>query len=233
VTLDDVRLAKASRALRRKLGRTQSDVAGAGHSRRTVSAIESGRASELRLSEVRNHFSRLGATVRVSAWWEGAALDRLIDERHATVVDALVGRLLTDEWQVATEVSFSEFGERGSIDVLAARNDCEAVFVGEAKSDWGSLEETLRRIAVKARLASTIAERRFGFAPRVLGVALVFPEDRTARRVAQRFAATLDAAYPARNPEVKRWIREPSGHMRGIWFLSSVPTVGQARKRPG
>jgi hypothetical protein len=228
---DDVKLARSARALRRLQGRRQRDLAVPGRSIDFTRRLERGDAGGLRVDDIRAHFAGLGATVRLTAWWNGAALDRLLDERHAHVVDGGVRRLGLFGWPtIQTEVSFNEWGERGSIDLFAARPDVEAVFVGEAKSEWGSIEETIRRLDVKARLAPTISEKRFGFRPRSVGVVLIFPEDRTARRIAQRYEATLAAAYPARNRQVRRWLRRPSGPLRGLWFLSDVDS-DRARNR--
>jgi hypothetical protein len=130
--------------------------------------------------------------------------------------------LAADGWRILTEFTFAEFGERGSIDVFAGRDDERAVFVGEAKSEWGSMEETLRRLHVKARLAPKLANEAFGWQAQIVGCVLVFPEDRTARRVADRFAATLNSALPSRGREIRTWIREPSSNLRGLWFLSDA-----------
>ncbi len=231
MSLDDDRLAKASRALRRRQHLRQLDLVGPGRSRGFGRRLEAGRAGSLRLADIREHFVQLGATVRISAWWNGAALDRVLDERHAEVVEATVAALRRLGWQVEPEFTFSEWGERGSIDVFGAHPSTSSVFVGEAKSEWGSVEETLRVLNVKSRLAPGLAERRFGFEPRAVATVLVFPEDRTARRVAQRFAATLQTAFPARNREVKAWLRRPEGSLRGLWFLTDVDQHRPARGR--
>jgi len=220
VSRDDRRLAQASRVLRRHLGLTQAALVGAGRSRHVPRLIEDGRAGELRIDDVRDHFARLGANVRLTAWYEGALLDRLIDADHADVVEAAVHEVVRAGWpRVETEVSFSEWGERGSIDFLGASEAERAVLIGEAKSAWGSLEETLRSLDVKARLAPKIAADRLGWKPHVVGVVLVFPEAGSARRVGQRYAATLLAAFPARNREVRAWLRRPAQPLRGLWFL--------------
>ena len=184
-------------------------------------AIESAAIGPLRVEELRAHFAALGAKVRITAWWNGASLDRLIDTRHAEIVERLVSVLHSLGWEVRTEVSFSEYGERGSIDVCAGRSDASAVFVGEAKSEWGSIEETLRTHDVKTRLAPKISERVFGFKPRNIASALVFPDEMTARRIADQHAATLDASYPARARALRRWLVRPSGLIRAVWFLSN------------
>ena len=172
----------------------------------------------------------MDASVYVNAWWNGAALDRLIDARHAQVVDAVVPILAAEHWQPITEFTFAEFSERGSIDVFAGHDVSHSVFVGEAKTEWGSIEETLRRLHIKARLAPKLGRDAFGWQPTAVGAALIFPEDRTARRVAQRFAATLDASLPAHSRDVRRWIHEPSGSIRGVWFLTDASYARISRK---
>jgi hypothetical protein len=62
-----------------------------------------------------------------------------------------------------------------------------------------------------------------------IGAALVFPDDRTARRIAERFAATLDAALPARSRDVRRWIQQPTGDLRGLWFLTNAAGARTSR----
>jgi hypothetical protein len=222
VPLDDDRLAKASRLLRRKHRLRQVDLP---TPRAVAQDVEAGRIGQLRVDQLRKHFSGLGATVRLTAWWEGAALDRLLDAEHAGVVEIVARELDRYLFRTLTEVSFSEYGERGSIDVLGAKEIARVVFVGEAKSEWGSIEETLRRLDVKIRLAPVVAQRIFGWRPDAVAGVLVFPDTRTARRVADRYAATLAASLPARGREVRSWLRQPSGPLRGIWFLSNAELV--------
>jgi hypothetical protein len=218
---DDDRLAQASVALRRHAAISQDRAVGVGKSRYVPRLIEDGRAGELRLNDIRRYFAKLGGSVRISAWFEGATLDRLIDAEHAPVVDKAIEKVLAFGWsRVDPEVSFNEFGDRGSIDFFGAHEAARAVLVGEAKSAWGSMEETLRSLDVKVRLAPTIALKRFGWKPASVGVVLAFPESGPARRVATRFSATLFAAFPARNREIREWLRRPSGPLRGLWFLS-------------
>lgn len=228
--LDDDRLAKASRLLRRKQGMRQDDLA---TSRFVAQEIEAGRAGRLRIDHVRAHFAGLDASLRVSAWWNGAALDRLIDERHAAVVECTAATLHRYAFRVATEASFNDYGDRGSIDVFGAHDPTRAVFVGEAKSEWGSLEETIRRLNVKIRIAPKLALSTFGWRAVSIAGVLVFPEDRTARRIADRYVATLSASFPARGREVRQWLRQPTGHLRGIWFLTNAELDRHERDRNG
>lgn len=167
------------------------------------------------------HFAALGARAQVTVWWNGAALDRLIDQVHAQVVTSTAVILPRYRFQVRTEYTFNEYGERGSIDVFAAHDAARAVFLGEAKSEWGSLEETLRRQDLKARLAPKLAEDAFGWRPSSIASVLIFPGDRTARRITERYRAAL-TGYPARAREIRAWLRNPAGPLGGIWFLSDA-----------
>jgi hypothetical protein len=193
-------------------------VVGPGRDRRFVIRLENDDAGSLRLDDIRAHFSGLDAHVRVSV----AALDRLLDERHAALVERALGVLRANSWRTETEVSFSRWGERGSIDILAGHDAARALLVGEVKSEWGSMEETNRRLDVKVRLAPDISVERFGWAPHTVARVLVLPDVMTARRIAAAHALTIDSAYPARGREVRAWIRRPSGPLRGLWFLSEV-----------
>ncbi len=70
----------------------------------------------------------------MSVWWNGAELDRLLDERHATVLERGATVVSSYGWAVLNEVTFADYGERGSIDLFAADERRSAVFVGEAKT---------------------------------------------------------------------------------------------------
>jgi hypothetical protein len=223
---DDERLAKASRALRRRQGIRQVDLSGRGRSRRFVVDLEKGRSGRMRLDDLRDHFAALGATLRTTVWWNGAAFDRLLDERHAAILERALVVMRLEGWRTDSEVTYSKFGERGSIDILAGHDASRVVLVGEVKADIGSLEETNRLLDVKARHAPALALERFGWKAAALGRVLILPEDWTLRRLVARHAATFDSVYPARGREIRTWIRRPSGPLRGLWFVSEVPRRG-------
>jgi len=123
---------------------------------------------------------------------------------------------------VRIEVSYSEFGERGSIDVFAGLPPRRAVVVLEVKSDIGSLEEMNRILDVKERLAPKLAVAQFGWRPEFVGRILVLPEDLTLRRLLHKHAQTMRTIYPATSREVRAWLRNPASRLRGIWFLSET-----------
>ena len=60
-----------------------------------------------------------GSRCRCDAFWNGEALDRLLDAAHAASSTASSPILVANGWEVVPEATFNRFGERGSIDVLA------------------------------------------------------------------------------------------------------------------
>ena len=104
----------------RRSGASQSRAASdAGISLRAIRRIEHMQAETLPLGLVRRAFEPYDARVRVAVWWKGAELDRILDSAHAALVERMVGELQAAGWKTAVEVSFSEYGERGSMDILA------------------------------------------------------------------------------------------------------------------
>jgi hypothetical protein len=190
--------------------------------------LEAGRADRCRLDTLTDVATALGGYLSVRVLFQGESLDRLRDRRHAELVDDVV-RLLTDlGWEVATEVSFNRFGERGSIDVLAFHRPTRTLLVVEVKTvvpDVGGMLMTLDR---KVRLAPDIAVGR-GWDVRATSRLLVLPEASTARRRVGMHAATFANAFPARNVEVNAWLRHPVGVVSGLLFLSTARGDGQRR----
>ena len=222
-TSDDERVAQLLRTIRRRVPCTQAQLSElSGVPREDLIRIERGDAGGVRLDRTRQVFAALGGRARLTVWWNGAAADRLLDERHAGIVERGLRVYVRYSWQTAVEVTYSEWGERGSIDLLAGHQPTRSAVVNEIKTTFGSLEETNRLLDVKIRLAPALVEERLGWRPLTVSRILIVPADDTLRRVVARHAATMDTAYPARSREVRAWIRQPSGTLRGIWFLSEV-----------
>lgn len=221
--LDDVRLGRALRELRRQAGQTQAQAAAASRvSRRTIGRIERDGAGALTVDTLRRIFALYEARVRLDVWWRGALLDRLLDQQHAALVEHLAGLFGRRGWLVQPEVTFSEWGERGAIDLLAIHPPTGSCVVVEVKTAWGSLEETNRRLDVKVRLAEKLAEQRFGWKPTSVSRLLALPDHDAPRRVAASHAETLALLYPARAREMRTWLRRPIGRIGGLWFVSNA-----------
>ena len=116
----DLRLGNALRTLRRRKSLGQVGLArNAGVSHTLVSRLERGHVEGVTVKTLRTVFEALGASVSITPFWNGAALDRLLDEEHALLAGRFSQILTKYGWTVETEVSFSRYGERGSIDLLA------------------------------------------------------------------------------------------------------------------
>jgi transcriptional regulator with XRE-family HTH domain len=134
---------------------TQADVARrSGVSRNKVSFIETGCLDRVSLHDLRATLAAMDAWLDVRIHRRGADLDRLLDEGHARLVGEVSRWLRERGWQVETEVTFSEFGERGSIDVLAWHEGRRVLLVIEIKTELGSVDGLLRPLDIKVRHAS-------------------------------------------------------------------------------
>ena len=220
------------RALRRRRRLRQVDLAVMAHvPQSTISDLERGHVEAHPIRTLRAVLAALDARCEFDVLWRGGALDRLLDERHARLVEAVVATLQAAGWDVIPELTYSEFGERGSIDVVGLRPDLKVALVGEIKSEITAIETTNRRFDPKIRLAPTIIRKQFGFVPTVVGAVLVLPEDSTARRRVADHRATFAARLPARAREIRAWLDRPEGALRGIWFLSDNARH-DAKRRP-
>ncbi len=162
--------------------------------------------------------------------WHGEDLDRLTDAAHAQLVGEVARRFAVLGWTASIEVTFQIFGERGSIDLLAAHQASGSVVVIEVKSVVPDLQAMLATLDRKVRLAPRILEER-GL-PRPTGAVsrlLVLPSSSTTYRRAAQFRA-LETALPARTLEVRRWLIHPNGTLQGIWFVPPVPSPGSRKQ---
>jgi hypothetical protein len=127
------------------------------------------------------------------------------------------------------EVTYSVFGERGSIDLVAWHPATATLLVIEVKSELTAVEATLRKHDEKVRLAAGVVREQFGWRPGAVMRLLVLPDDRTSRRRVERAASVMERRYPLRGWDVRRWLRAPSGAGDGILFLPH--TTGRRRSQ--
>ena len=133
--MDAVRLGSSLRALRLRANLRQSDLAAQARvPREVISEVERGRTSRVGLDDLRHLATALGADLDVRIRWRGEQLDRLLDEAHAATVAATLARLGRMGWETIVEASFSIWGERGSIDILAWHEPSLTLLVIEVKS---------------------------------------------------------------------------------------------------
>lgn len=220
--MDDGRIGRVLRQLRLRKHLRQADVAtAAGVSQSTVSLIERGHVDTLAIRTVRLVFQAVDARFVPTVSWRGGQVDRIVDERHARLVGAFARELADRGWEVHIEVSFSEYGERGGIDIVALRRAEGIALIVEIKSELVRVDETVRRLDVKERLAARIVLDRFGWRPRVVARLLVIEETSTNRRRVATHDPVLGLAFPTRGARLRSWLRRPVGRISGLRFFAS------------
>lgn len=171
---------------------------------------------------IRGILGSLDAGLVLEVRWRGAALDRLLDEAHAALVAAAAARLRHLGWDVQLEVTYSQYGERGSFDILAWHPNARIVLAIEVKTDIPSLEETLRKLDEKARLAAIIGREQFGWQARAVGRVMVLASSSTMRARIARHASVIEHAFPLRGADLQQWLAQPHGSASGVWFVSNT-----------
>lgn len=228
--MDDVTLGRVVRALRRRRGWRQSDLAAAvDSSQALISRIEAGHLGSTSLDRLRGVLGALEARLTTAATWRGADLDRLLDADHAALAALIARRLEQAGWDTYLEVTYGEFGERGSIDVLGLRRSASAAIVVEVKADVPSAEATGRKLDEKARLVPTIVQRRWGWRPTEVGRLLVLPDTGRLRRLVAR-VEILRRMFPDDIMRVRSWLRRPADGLAGLMFLPLI-TPRSVRRR--
>jgi transcriptional regulator with XRE-family HTH domain len=227
--VDDLAIGRSLRAIRVRKRLRQADVAELAHvSPSTVSRVERGRMEHLQLGTIRSVCAVLDVRIVLQARWEGGELDRLVSSRHSAMHE-VVARLFLEvpEWITAPEVTFSEFGERGSIDILAWHPATRSLLVIELKTEIVDVQDTVAVLDRKVRLARKIATDR-GWRPAIVSAWLLVADGRTNRRRVEAHRTMLRNAYPHDGRRVAAWLREPEGRILALSFLSSGPgrTVG-------
>lgn len=229
-----VRLGTSIRALRRRRGWRQLDLAAqARTSQQSISMAERGLARTMSLDRIERILAALEADAELVVRWRGGALDRVVDARHAALVGLAADRLSRLGLSVEPEVTYSDFGERGSIDLLALDRARRLAIVVEVKTELVSIEATLRKHDEKVRLAPKIASSRTDVGPWAASRLLVLPDTGAERRRVAANAAVLDRVYPLRGPAATRWLRgEVAAGASALLFLPlTLPASGGRSSR--
>lgn len=220
--MDDLGLGGLVRAVRVRRGWRQRDLAAVARvSAATISRIEHGHLESISVATLRRVAAALEIRIDLTPRWRGGELDRLLDAGHATLVQQVIQILRIAGWSVIPEASFSVYGERGSIDILAFHPSCRMLLVIEVKTELTDLQRLISTLDRKRRLASGIARDR-GWDAAGVSVWVVVAEGRSNRRRVSSFSDLLRTAYPADGRAVHRWLRNPSRAVSGLSFLPNV-----------
>lgn len=217
-----IAMGRLLRMLRLRRDWRQSDVAEkAGISSSAVGRHESGVIGALSILE--RHAAVFGLRVDVRVIGRAGSLIRLGDEEHARIVETVAAWFREHGFLTETEASFSEWGERGRIDLLAYHPATETLVIVEVKTQLLDLQDLFGSLSVKERLAATIAERRgwkVGRCVTVLGVA-----NTAANRTVIREHPSLFADFGSRRLTIAglrlgrriiHWVRPDGG--AGPWL---------------
>lgn len=149
--MDPVRFGLAVRALRHRRGWTQAQLAArSGVSQSAISRIERGGGYRLTVAVLTGVAGMLGARISLRLLSHGEDVDRLLDARHARIVEWIASLLRRAGWEVVPEATFSIYGERGSIDILAYHPATGSLLVIEVNSAVPDVHATLAGIDRKA-----------------------------------------------------------------------------------
>lgn len=195
----DLEVGRLLRMLRIRRGWRLRDVADrCGLSPATVGRSESGSISSVLV--LRAHAAVMDIRVEFRLVGRGTDVARLLDEEHAAIVEAIAASLGRAGWQVEAESSYSEYGERGRVDLLAFDPATAVLAVVEVKTELADLQDLFGSLSVKTRLAPGIGMREGWRASRVVSVLAI------AATAANR---AIVGAHPALfSPFESRWLRE-------------------------
>ena len=184
-----------------------------------VARIERGAFASIPLGKVRHVAEALGARLDTIVRWQGADLGRLLDARHAAMHEAMA-RLLggLDGWLFEPEVSFSIYGERGIIDILAWHPGRRMLLVIELKTEVVEVSGLLGTMDQRRRLAAEIGAR-FGWKPLAVSTWVVVADSRTNRRAVSAHANVLRAKMPVDGRGIGKWLRDPASRVDALSFL--------------
>ena len=238
--MEDQRFGVIVRMVRIRRRWRQQDLADrAGASRATVWRVEHGRLEEMSLATIRRIAEALEIRVELLARGRGSDLDRMVNARHSAMHESVARWLAraAPDWVVAHEVSFSVWGERGVVDVLAFHPGRRAMLIIEIKTelvDHGDLLATMDR---RLRLAADIAATR-GWSPATVSTWVVVARSRTTERRNAEHRSVLRSAFPDDMRAVRAWLAAPVGVVRALslWRdpgTRSLAPVRRVRRQEG
>jgi len=221
--MDDHRIGWSLRSIRvRKRWRQQDLDDRAGVSRWVVMRIEQGRLASIPMGKLRVVAGALDARIDAVVRWQGGDLPRLLSARHARMHEVMASFLQgMGDWEIEPEVSFSVYGERGIIDVLAWHPTRRMLLVIELKTEIVDINEMLGAIDRKRRIAARIANAR-GWEPVAVSTWVVLAESRTNRRAVSAHRTVLRSKLPVDGRTIPGWLSDPSRRIDALGFLPSV-----------
>jgi len=209
--MDDITLGRTIRSLRRRRGWRQVDLGMRSDcAASTISLVERGHMDEMSIRLLRRISRALEVRIDLVPRWRGGELDRLLNSAHAGLQEAFCRYLATvPGWVMRPEVSFSIFGERGVIDVLAWNEEHEMLLVIEVKTQLVDVMDLLATMDRRGRLTPRIAAE-LGWRSGSVARLVVLADSRTNRRHVAEHRTMLRSAFPADGRRLDGWLRSPA-----------------------
>jgi len=219
--MDDLRLGRLLRAARLRRGWRQADVvARAGVGEGTVSRLERGEIRVVTVGTLRRVAAALEVQIDLAGRWRGGEGERLLSRRHSALADAVAQRLRELGWIVRPEVSFSVYGERGVIELLAWHPAHRSLLVIELKTEIVDVGELLATFDRKRRLSPGLAGD-LGWRPAVVSAWVVAAESTADRRRVAAHASLIRSALPGDGRLLRYWLADPATPSAGLAFWSN------------
>jgi transcriptional regulator with XRE-family HTH domain len=229
--VDDLAIGRLFRELRIRLGWPQDLAAAKARvSRASYTEIERGLLERVGLGKLRSVAAVFDVRLILEPRWRGAALDRFLGSRHASMSEAVTRLLAEAGWEVRPEVSFNHYGERGVVDLVAWHAASRTVLLIEVKTELADINDLLATNDRRRRLADRIIEP-FGWQPLRVARWLVVAESRTNRRRLAAHRAVLRAAFPSDGRSITGWLAKPSSALAALWFLPDSNGSSERRRR--
>ena len=137
------------------------------------------------------------------------------------------------DWELAPEVSFNVFGERGVVDIVAWHPGRRALLIIELKTDIADVNELVGTFDRKRRLAREIVKER-GWRPTTVSGWVIVSGGRTNRARIAAHGAMLRAAFPLDGRSIVGWLADPMGPIAALSMWSSArggPSASSRRVR--
>ena len=200
--------------------------AGAGVDRSWISRIERGHLRDVSIGRLRAIAGVLEVGLEIVPSWRGGEVARVVNERHSRLHELFAAHLArTPGWEFATEVSFSSWGERGVIDILAWHAARRVLLVIELKTEIPDPAGLIAQVDRYRRLAPGIGRERGWDATSVATWVLLAESDMNRRQLA-RHRVMLRNAFPLDGRTLCRWLRDPV--CRGAGVGAGVAGAGAA-----
>ena len=229
--MNSSRIGRGLRAIRTRTNLTQHVVAArAGVPRAVVARIERGDLARVRVEQLLALAAALRADIDIVLRWNGTDLDRLLNAAHSAMHELVVGILTAAGWEVVPERSFSIWGERGVIDIVAWLAPSRTLLIVELKTEIVDVQRLIGTVDRYRRLAPQVV-RDLGWEPVTVGAWVAVADSPTNRRRLGEHAGVLRAAFPWDGRTVAGWLRRPSGPLLALSFLSDACVANRTAAR--